>query len=63
MPEPIFLQLVEKMLGTPGLEAHISKSMAEKLRVLLSKDKLPTKNELIALLMEPDVENRVDQGK
>lgn len=63
MPEPIYLQLVDAMLGTPGLEAHISTPKAEKLKALLSKEKLPTKNELMALLAEPDVENRVDQGK
>ncbi len=63
MLEPIYLKLVDTMLATPGLKAHVSKPKAEKLKELLSKEKLPTKTDLMALLAEPDVENRVDQGQ
>lgn len=57
------MQLVEKMLAAPALAEHISKQKLEKLKELLAKEKLPNKADLVALLAEPDVENRVDQGK
>ena len=63
MPEPIFLQLVEKMLAQPSLDEHVSKAKSAKLKELLSREKLPTKAELTALLAEADVEDRVDQGQ
>ena len=53
MPEDLYLQLVEKMLSAPEVQSKMDKDTVEKLKKLLSGSKMPSKNDIAAVLGSP----------
>jgi hypothetical protein len=50
LPDPIFIEIVEKMLSDPDLKSKITDEKIEKVRKLLTAAKLPSKADLSAAL-------------
>ncbi len=53
MKEPIYLELVEKMLSLPELTEQLDPTSVGKLKQLLTRDTLPTNADLAAVLGKP----------
>ncbi|MFH1208968.1 MAG: hypothetical protein V1673_05365 [Candidatus Omnitrophota bacterium] len=50
MPDPLFVEIVEKMLSEPELKSKITDEKIEKIRNLLTAEKLPSKANFAAAL-------------